>query len=318
MIESPLVSVIIPTYNRADLIGETLDSLLAQTYENWECIVVDDGSSDHTDEVMQAYVEKDSRIQYYHRPEEHLPGGNGARNYGFKRSNGQFIQWFDSDDLMVEKKIEKKVNALLTKKVDFVISKTKYFNHKNNSFFNYQFEESQVSFESYAIDYIRWHTPDLMLKRNIAEKISFNEILKAGQEHNFNCKLLLQTSKLAYIKEFLTLRRFTPSSIQGKRDINYEKHLEALFNSNWYNYLDLKNIANNAKFNRFSLLQCANSYLNSNKISLPKEFSVEIRRIFPNRFYFFYLAVASKKISGKWFYFYKRLKGKEVFNTYSF
>jgi glycosyltransferase involved in cell wall biosynthesis len=84
MNNQPLVSVIIPTYNRAHLIGETLDSVLAQTYTNWECIIVDDGSSDNTDEFVGKYVKKDSRFKYYHRPEEHLPGGNGARNYGFK------------------------------------------------------------------------------------------------------------------------------------------------------------------------------------------------------------------------------------------
>ena len=74
MKKEPLVSVIIPTYNRAHLIGETLDSVLAQTYQNWECIIVDDGSSDDTDEVIGEYVKKDNRFKYYHRPDEHLPG----------------------------------------------------------------------------------------------------------------------------------------------------------------------------------------------------------------------------------------------------
>jgi glycosyltransferase involved in cell wall biosynthesis len=100
MSDQPLVSVIIPTYNRAHLIGETLDSVVIQTYENWECIIVDDGSSDNTDEVVGKYVKGDTRFKYYHRPEEHLQGGNGARNYGFKMSQGDYIQWFNSDDLM--------------------------------------------------------------------------------------------------------------------------------------------------------------------------------------------------------------------------
>lgn len=89
--KEPLVSIIIPTYNRAHLIGETLDSVLAQTYENWECIVVDDGSTDHTDEVMAEYCAKDSRFRYFHRPDTHKPGGNGARNYGFLMSRGEFV-----------------------------------------------------------------------------------------------------------------------------------------------------------------------------------------------------------------------------------
>ena len=73
MTNNPLVSIIIPTYNRAHLIGETLDSVLAQTYQNWECIIVDDGSSDNTDDVVNDYVKKDPRFKYYYRPDEHLP-----------------------------------------------------------------------------------------------------------------------------------------------------------------------------------------------------------------------------------------------------
>ena len=82
----PLISIIIPTYNRAQIIGETLDSLIAQTYANWECIAVDDGSTDNTDEVLVAYCNKDTRFQYHHRPKDKLKGPNSCRNYGFTRS----------------------------------------------------------------------------------------------------------------------------------------------------------------------------------------------------------------------------------------
>lgn len=97
-----LVSIIIPTYNRADLIGETLDSVMAQSYVNWECIIIDDGSKDATETVIQKYIALDTRFQYYKRP-EHLPGGgNAARNYGFEQAKGEFVQWFDDDDIMLE------------------------------------------------------------------------------------------------------------------------------------------------------------------------------------------------------------------------
>jgi glycosyltransferase involved in cell wall biosynthesis len=109
MSDQPLVSIIIPTYNRAHLIGVTLHSVVSQTYLNWECIIVDDGSSDNTDEVVGEYVKKDSRFKYYHRPEEHLLGGNGARNYGFKMSKGEYVNWLDSDDLFSENKIDDQV-----------------------------------------------------------------------------------------------------------------------------------------------------------------------------------------------------------------
>lgn len=78
----PLVSIIIPTYNRAHLIGETLDSVMAQTYTNWECIVVDDGSTDNTAELLVVYCNKDNRFQYHHRPKDRPKGANAYRNYG--------------------------------------------------------------------------------------------------------------------------------------------------------------------------------------------------------------------------------------------
>ncbi|MEC7784130.1 MAG: glycosyltransferase family 2 protein [Bacteroidota bacterium] len=109
---NPLVSIIIPTYNRAHLIGETLDSVLAQTYTHWECIVVDDGSTDGTDEVLATYVEKDSRFQYHHRPKDRPKGANVCRNYGFELSKGKYIQWLDSDDLIGQEKIDEQVTIL--------------------------------------------------------------------------------------------------------------------------------------------------------------------------------------------------------------
>lgn len=63
----PLVSIIIPTHNREHLIGETLDSILAQTYTSWECIIVDDGSTDDKRKVTDEYIKKDNRFQYHHR-----------------------------------------------------------------------------------------------------------------------------------------------------------------------------------------------------------------------------------------------------------
>lgn len=112
LIVQPLVSIIIPTFNRAHLLGETLDSVLAQTYRNWECIVVDDGSSDYIVELLEFYSEKDARIHFYNRPDSLPKGANDCRNFGFLKSRGDYVNWFDSDDVMLESFIESKVNSL--------------------------------------------------------------------------------------------------------------------------------------------------------------------------------------------------------------
>lgn len=120
MTTQPLVSIIIPTYNRAHLIGETLDSVLEQTYQNWECIVVDDGSTDTTEEVLKLYMVNDTRFQYHKRPEHLLGGGNAARNFGFEQANGEYVQWFDDDDIMLEDYIKARIH-LFSAEVNMVL-----------------------------------------------------------------------------------------------------------------------------------------------------------------------------------------------------
>ena len=89
-----LFSIVIPTYNRAKFIEKTINSVLDQTYKNFEVIVVDDGSTDNTQEVVKSI--KDNRIVYFKKQNEER---GAARNYGTKKSKGDYINFFDSDDL---------------------------------------------------------------------------------------------------------------------------------------------------------------------------------------------------------------------------
>jgi glycosyltransferase involved in cell wall biosynthesis len=306
----PLVSIIIPTYNRAHLVGETLDSVVAQTYENWECIIVDDGSSDNTDEVVGEYVQTDSRFKYYHRPDEHLPGGNGARNYGFKMSEGDYIQWFDSDDLMVAEKLELKVKAMLENEVDFVVSQTKYFNSPSHvKDYDYDFNESQVNFTSFTTTYISWYTPDFFAKRIILDKIDFNEKLKSGQEFNFISKLLLKTNNLKIIREKLTLRRYAEDSIGVKRRKKKEKYLITTFDSSWVTFKEIYPLSNyNKKFGQKLLLKCIRAYLEVKEIKKPKCFFIEIIKFYKIKSVYFFIAILSNRNLSKFHYFYNKLK----------
>jgi len=96
---NPSVSVIIPTFNREELIVDTLDSVLNQTFENWECIVVDDGSTDNTKDVLEKYISTDKRFNYFSRKNE-PKGASSCRNIGIREAKGDYIIFLDSDDCL--------------------------------------------------------------------------------------------------------------------------------------------------------------------------------------------------------------------------
>jgi glycosyltransferase involved in cell wall biosynthesis len=96
-------SVIIPTYNRAHLIRETLQSIINQTYKNWECIVIDDGSTDNTRDVFYEIINNDNRIKYFFQSNAER---SAARNNGIKHAKGKYICFLDSDDVYLENHLQ--------------------------------------------------------------------------------------------------------------------------------------------------------------------------------------------------------------------
>jgi len=217
-----LVSIIIPTYNRSCLLGATLESILAQTYNNWECIVVDDGSIDYTEELMHFYCEKDNRIQFHPRPVRKLKGANACRNYGFELSKGKYIQWFDSDDLMVPEFLEIKVKAMEENEIDFVISKAANFQDPNvdniisENLGYYRFEKFEITHYNYVVQKVNWLTYDFLGKWELCERVKFNERLKSAQERNFFSRITCYSVKAKVLDVYLTKRRIHAISTQAR------------------------------------------------------------------------------------------------------
>ncbi len=195
---NPLISIIIPTFNRAHLIGETLDSIIVQTYSNWECIVVDDGSTDNTDEVMAGYLDKDPRVKYFKRPENHRSGGNGARNYGYLQSKGEFVNWFDSDDLMHPEKLEKQVRALQDSEYNFAVCQTLVFEGQKGNILGLRHKKitSKNPLEDFIMHKIKFLTQAPFFRKSFLEQynLMFDEELKAAQEWEFICRVLYFSS----------------------------------------------------------------------------------------------------------------------------
>lgn len=117
-----LVSVVTPMYNAEKFIGETIESVLSQTYQNWEMIIINDCSKDNGVEIVKKYQEQDSRIKLYNN--EQNKGVSETRNRGIELAKGKYIAFLDSDDLWEKQKLEKQVKFM--EENDVILSYTSY------------------------------------------------------------------------------------------------------------------------------------------------------------------------------------------------
>lgn len=219
---SDLISVIITTYNRANLIGETLDSIISQSYTNWECIVVDDHSSDFTKELMEFYLKKDTRIKYFSRPAELNKGATSCRNYGFQISKGNFINWFDSDDIMAVSYLEKQLNKILYQESDLSVSNFSVFTSTPEEFF-FTINNLSTS-ENFLLDYITGKiNPGIqcaLWRRKAVTGWAFEENLVWAQEVDFFFKICKNNNlNVSFLEENLIFLRRHSDSMTG----NYQK-----------------------------------------------------------------------------------------------
>ena len=113
-----MISVVIPTYNRANTIRRALDSVTNQTYKNWECLVVDDGSTDNTKDQVAELARNDERIIWLERSKGRQKGANACRNIGAEKAKGQYVAFLDSDDYYHSNHLENKLNEIEESHVD--------------------------------------------------------------------------------------------------------------------------------------------------------------------------------------------------------
>ena len=143
--ENQLISIIVPVYNVEEYLKQCLDSILEQTYRNWELILVNDGSTDSSGLICQEYAEKDARIRYY---EKENGGLSDARNYGIDRVQGEYITFIDSDDWVTKTYIEELYSKLQHYNADVSISNYFCFQESNATFYKHVFEPWEKEYDS--------------------------------------------------------------------------------------------------------------------------------------------------------------------------
>ena len=113
-----LVSIIVPSYNKAEFIGETIISVQNQTYNNWELIIIDDNSTDNSWELIKNNSNQDKRIRCF-KNDSGKKGGSICRNIGIKKSKGEYLIFLDADDILIEKCLEQRISKI--KNLDFAV-----------------------------------------------------------------------------------------------------------------------------------------------------------------------------------------------------
>ena len=180
----PKVSVVIPTYNRAHLICETIDSILAQTYKDYEIIVVDDGSTDNTQEVLKRYGDK---VRYFYQQNQ---GQASAWNFAVRQSSGEYIALLDSDDLWLPQKLEWQTEVLdKNPEIGFVCSEIYAF-RENGTIAHWKKEKSKKeNFESMFEGNFIINPTVLMRKRCFEDVGGFDVKLRTTQDYDLWLRL---------------------------------------------------------------------------------------------------------------------------------
>jgi len=187
-----LVSIIIPVYNRGNLIGKALTSAINQTYTHWECLVIDDGSIDNTEDVIKSYQARDKRIKYLKR--DRLPkGGSTCRNIGIEKSRGDYIIFLDSDDLLANNCLLNRTQFMeANAKLDYAVFPMELFNEEIgdlNTVWNTENNDSHLN-RFLKLDSVWPITGPIWKAKTIQQIGGFNEMLKCWQDVDLHLKSL--------------------------------------------------------------------------------------------------------------------------------
>ena len=203
-----LISIIVPIYNVENYLRQCLDSIVSQTYQNFECLLINDGSPDNSEDICREYVAKDARFRYF---EKENGGVSSARNLGIKCSRGAYITFIDSDDWVDSDYLEVLYTALIDENADISVSTYKRFHMADNCWYVHSFQrgyEKRVFTKQELIaEFIALDTFDFsyryvcgkLVRSYLLDKIAFNEMTILGEDMELWLKLYLISNKIVYV-----------------------------------------------------------------------------------------------------------------------
>lgn len=295
-----LVSIIVPCYNQAQFLPEALQSVLEQSYTNWECIIVNDGSPDDTERVAQEWLAKDSRFKYVYKENGGL---SSARNAGLENAVGDYIQFLDCDDLIEREKLESSLHLLNSsddENIKVVISNFRMFKitilDSTNPYCT--LDSSKFNFQSLLMDWDDTFTIPIhcgLFQVSLFDTFRFPEHLKSKEDWVMWVSVFQHKCKALFIDKPYAFYRLNPKSMTQTKDmfpdvlkaIGYFKTIltdEELFE--FLTHYISRNYKKNNELNRkIKVLKLSNSYqaglLSKKVLSLLGLLNIS-KKIFPN------------------------------------
>ena len=202
-----LISIIVPIFNTEKYLHQCLDSILSQSYENFECLLINDGSTDASASICREYVAKDARFRYF---EKENGGVSSARNLGIERSGGAYITFIDSDDWVEFDYLEVLYSAIIQETADISVSTYRTYEMSKNQWLFHAFKrvEHQKVFSRqelfnqlmflHSFDSSYGFVSCKLVRKSILNGIWFNESTHLGEDMEFWFKLYLIAEKSVF------------------------------------------------------------------------------------------------------------------------
>jgi glycosyltransferase involved in cell wall biosynthesis len=224
-LNSPFFSVIIPTYNRANMLSKAIESVISQTFINWELIIVDDGSTDNTRALVNNYCFRDNRIRYIYQENAER---SAARNNGIENANGEYICFLDSDDYFSPERLFN-VHSNICSNPKFAVYYTEYTQEIKNQLF---YEKKKPLTEQKIYDELLFymlHCQQCIIHKSILEQHQFDVNFSVGEDlelwlriaSNYSFKFIKNEPSIIIVDH--------PERTVGIGKINtYRKHFDTL------------------------------------------------------------------------------------------
>jgi teichuronic acid biosynthesis glycosyltransferase TuaG len=232
MKNEPFITIITPSYNSKDYILETIDSVLNQSYQNYEMLIIDDCSNDGSYEIVRDYIKKDQRIKVY-RLESNSGCPAVPRNFALEISKGEYIAFLDSDDIWHKDKLTIQIKYMIENHLSFTASEIKIFHNLKeiekavNYEINFSLMESKEIVHGKLIFKNIIPNSSVVIKKDLIDKLRFNEDIryKAIEDYHMWLRILEKGGKCCKLLSQLLFYRIAETSISKSKFSMFKKHI---------------------------------------------------------------------------------------------